>query len=234
MGTGFVFAASPFSGIQGATAAGLYTYPLNVYFTLTSSVVMTYCFSAIFGNYKVGIRESIVGILGGVAMIASVASYINNIGVCLLVGMISGFISGLWMRKIYPRINKERSYDQFGLIGVVLVNSFIGCLILAPVVFGVYKNRGLTPQELNIAITTNRSSIYYLTIFGITLGISILTGLLAGILCLIFRNPADDFNFTKLVSDDFGLYVVPERASEIRQEANPSAQNLHSKNPSNV
>ena len=49
MGTGFVFAASPFSGFQAATISGFYTYPLNVYFTLTTSVVMTYCFSALFG-----------------------------------------------------------------------------------------------------------------------------------------------------------------------------------------
>ena len=49
MGTGFVFAASPFSGIQAATIFGAYTFPLNVYFTLTSSIVVTYCSSALFG-----------------------------------------------------------------------------------------------------------------------------------------------------------------------------------------
>jgi hypothetical protein len=56
MGTGFVFAAAPFSGLQSATIAGTYEFPLNVYFALTASVITTYVFSAMFGDFKVGIR----------------------------------------------------------------------------------------------------------------------------------------------------------------------------------
>ena len=72
-------------------------------------------------------------------MIASVASYINNIGGCMAVGALAGFISGLWLRVIHPRINSEHRYDQFGLIGTVLVNAFIGCFAVAPIVFAAYK-----------------------------------------------------------------------------------------------
>ena len=105
MGTGFAFAAAPFSGLQSVTLSSTYEFPLNVYFALTGSVVSTYIFSALFGDFRVGIRESIVGVLGGVAMIASVASYINNIGGCLAIGVGAGFVSGLWLRVIHPKLN---------------------------------------------------------------------------------------------------------------------------------
>jgi len=146
MGTGFAFAAAPFSGFQAANTTGLYEFPLNVYFALTGSVVSTYIFSAIFGNFHVGIRESIVGVLGGVAMIASVASYINNIGGCFAIGIAAGFISGLWLRVIHPKVNTNNRSDQLGLIGPVLINSFIGCLVVSPLLFAAYKNQAITPN----------------------------------------------------------------------------------------
>lgn len=229
MGTGFVFAAAPFSGLQSVTLSGSYEFPLNVYFALTASVATTYAFSALFGDYKVGIRESLVGVLGGVAMIASVASYINNIGGCLALGAIAGFVSGFWLRVFHPKINADNRYDQLGLIGPVLINSVIGCLAVAPILFGIYKSEGIIPSELTTQVTTERSSIYYLAIFGISLGVAVVTGLLIGIISYFFRDPEDDFNFNKLVSDDFGLYSEDKNRKR-RNEQNPkeSAANLHS------
>ena len=154
MGTGFVFAAAPFSGLQSATVAGTYEFPLNVYFTLTTSVATTYAFSALFGENKVGIRESLVGVLGGIAMVASVASYINNIGGCMALGAIAGFVSGLWLRIFHPKVNAENRYDQLGMIGPVLINSVIGCFAVAPLLFGAYKSEGFIPNELTTRVTT--------------------------------------------------------------------------------
>ena len=79
-------------------------------------------------------------------MIASVASYINNIGACLAIGAAAGFVSGFWLRVIHPKINENHRYDHLGLIGTVLVNSVIGCGIVAPTVFGAYKNLGTRPN----------------------------------------------------------------------------------------
>ena len=146
MGTGFVFAAAPFSGLQFATTSGLYEFPLNVYFALTASVATTYAFSALFGDYRIGIRESLVGVLGGVAMIASVASYINNIGGCLALGALAGLVSGMWLRIFHPRINSDSRYDQLGLIGPVLINSILGSFAVAPILFMVYKSEGFIPS----------------------------------------------------------------------------------------
>jgi hypothetical protein len=139
IGTGFAFAAAPYTGSFAVNTVGLYSHPLNVYFALTASVIMTYASSAMFGGFKIGVRESLVGVLSGTVMIGAVASYINNIGGCIAVGAAAGFISGLWLRVVHPKINANSKIDQLGLIGPVLINGFIGSFFVAPIVFGAYK-----------------------------------------------------------------------------------------------
>jgi hypothetical protein len=56
IGTGFAFATFPFSGWNGVTTYGLYEQALNLYFSMTASVIMTYWSSAAFGGFKIGVR----------------------------------------------------------------------------------------------------------------------------------------------------------------------------------
>ena len=86
-----------------------------------------------------GVREALVGILGGVAMIGGVASKINNIGACIAVGALAGIVSGIWLRLINHKVNEHKTYDPLGLIGPILINAFIGCFVIAPLVFAAYK-----------------------------------------------------------------------------------------------
>ena len=120
------------------------------------------------------------------------------------------------------------------MIGPVLINSFVGCLIVAPLLFGAYKSIGIIPNELTKAVTNNRASVYYLAIFGITLGIAILTGLIIGVVAWLLRDPEDDFHYVKIVSHDFGLFNEPRRREDrVKEDYGPSAQHLHnSKTPS--
>ena len=74
---------------------------MNIYFALTASVISTYIFGAIFGKFKMGIRDSIVGVISGGVTIAVVASVINNIGACIAIGAFSGLISALYLRVIH-------------------------------------------------------------------------------------------------------------------------------------
>jgi hypothetical protein len=152
-----------------------------------------------------------VGVLGGAAILGAVASYINNIGACIAVGAFAGVISGFWLRVIYPRLNVNTSIDQLGLIGPIVLNAFFGAAFVGPIVFGAYKSEGILPNELNTLVTTQRSSTFYLSIFGITIALAILTGLIAGALIFCLRDPEDDHQFVKLVSNDYGLY------SELRE-----------------
>lgn len=59
IGTGFIFACFPFTGILYPNSANFYRMdegPLSIYFALTASVICTYISSAIFGGLKVGVR----------------------------------------------------------------------------------------------------------------------------------------------------------------------------------
>lgn len=61
IGTGFIFACFPFTGILFDSKASSNIYrrfsgPLNIYFSLTASVICTYISSLIFGGFKIGIR----------------------------------------------------------------------------------------------------------------------------------------------------------------------------------
>ena len=119
---------------------------MNIYFALTASVIMTYWSSAAFGGLKVGVRESLVGVLGGGVMIAVVSAYINNIGGCIAIGAFSGLVSGLWLRQGYPRMNANKPYDPLGLTGPILINAFLGAAGVGPILMGAYKSIGLLPN----------------------------------------------------------------------------------------
>lgn len=208
IGTGFVFACFPFTGIIFPSTAVTNTLrstegPLNIYFALTASVICTYISSAIFGKLKIGVRESLVGVLSGGVMIGVVGGTINNIGACIAIGAFAGFFSGFWLRIVYPRMNK---HDHMGIFGPILCCSIIGGLVVAPSLYKIYINRGTLPSTMTAVISTTRFISYQLAFIGIAAGTAICTGLLAGLLSLCFRNPKTDYKFTKLVSKDFGLY----------------------------
>ena len=205
IGTGFTFATFPFSGQIYATSSGAYERSMNIYFALSASVLFTYWASGLFAGFKVGVRESLVGVLGGGVLISVVAPYINNIGGCIAVGAFAGVVSGLWLRHGYPRMNQNRPYDPLGLTGPILINGFFGTFVVAPILFAAYKKNTLIPGELTLA-STERTSTFFLGIFGITLAIALGMGLIAGLICLATRSPVDDFLFRKLISQDSGLY----------------------------
>lgn len=105
IGTGFIFACFPFSGIFSPNSATTNIFritqgPMNIYFTLTASVISTYIFGAIFGKFKIGVRESIVGVISGGVTIAVVGGTISNIGACIAIGAFSGLISALYLGLI--------------------------------------------------------------------------------------------------------------------------------------
>ncbi len=61
IGTGFIFACFPFTGIIYPSSAASNIFrrnegPMNIYFALTASVICTYISSAIFGKLMIGVR----------------------------------------------------------------------------------------------------------------------------------------------------------------------------------
>lgn len=137
-------------------------------------------------------------------MIGVVGGTINNIGGCIAIGAFAGLLSGFWLRVVYPRMNSLRSHDHMGIFGPILLCSIIGGLVVSPSLYKIYYNEGTS--SLGAQITARQFIVYQLVYIGIAAGTAICTGILAGLICLCFRNPHTDFRFTKLVSKDFGLY----------------------------
>lgn len=225
IGTGFAFAASPFTSMVGLAGNTVPTFELalNCYFALTASVIFTYAFSAIFGNLKIGVRESLVGVLGGMAMISTVSAFINNIGAVITVGAFAGLVSGFWLRYVHPRINANKTIDHLGLIGPITINAFLGLGFVAPILYGAYKDIGITPAEITMTITNQRVSTYFLGVLGVTLLIAIGMGVITGLLVYLARDAGDDFHYGKLVSTDFGLYNEGAAAPQIEQPHNSAS-----------
>lgn len=143
VGTGFIFACFPFTGVLFNTESASNVLkrdegPLNIYFALTASVICTYLSGMIFGGFKIGVRESLVGVLSGGATIGVVAGNINNIGACIAIGAFSGLFSGFWLRVVHPRLNATKSIDHLGIFGPILICSIIGGLVLSPALYKSY------------------------------------------------------------------------------------------------
>lgn len=162
IGNGFVFAAFPFTGVifqpelTGSHVSILRNNfgPLNIYFSMTASVILTHATSAIFGRGKIGARETLLGTISGGITISVVADTIPNIGACIAVGAFSGFVSGLWMRVVYPRINRLHNVDHLGLYGCILINAVLGGFVLSPAYYNTQFISGRTPSNLSTGITT--------------------------------------------------------------------------------
>jgi hypothetical protein len=135
-----------------------------------------------------------------------VAGTINNIGACIAIGAFAGFVSGFWLRVIHPRLNLTRSVDHLGIFGPILICSVLGGLVLSPSLYQIYNNLGSNLTSLGAPVSDTALLNYQLVYIGIAAGTAIVTGLLSGLISLTLRTNHNDFQFTKMVSTDFGLY----------------------------
>lgn len=100
--------------------------------------------------------------------------------------------------------------DHLGILGPILINSVLGGLVLSPAMYQSYMNLGTLATGLGNQINDSALLSYQLAFIGIAAGTAIVTGLIAGLLSFPFRNSENDYDFTKLVSADFGLYKEEE------------------------
>jgi hypothetical protein len=142
----------------------------------------------------------LVGVLSGGVLVGSVAGTINNIGGCIILGIIAGAISGFWLKYVHPRINANHTYDHMGIIGPVTINAFLSIFMVAPILYGSYSKAEYIPSTFSAKIVNERSSTFELAVTGITLAIGLALGLVTGIICYLTRDPADDFNYAKVTS----------------------------------
>jgi uncharacterized transporter YbjL len=116
-----------------------------------------------------------------------VAGTINNIGACILIGAISGLISGFWLQVIHPRLNRNRAIDHLGIFGPILLCSVLGGLVLAPAMYKAFMSKGINTNALGAQVTDSAIMSYQLVNIGIAAAVAAFFGLIAGLLSYRFR-----------------------------------------------
>lgn len=214
MGTAFIFSTFPFTGIlypdlpsSPSSIKQTFRGPLNIYFAMTASVICTYASSLVFGKGKTGLRESVLGTVSGGFSIAAVAGVQPRIGACIAVGACSGLLSGFWLRKVHPLINKSCQLDSLGLFGPIFVNSLLGGVVVSPLTAFLLGENGtlIVPNGMS----TSTMALYSLSYAGIAVGSGVLSGLLASLFAFFCWRREDNFQNCKMLSEDFGLYFKP-------------------------
>jgi ammonia channel protein AmtB len=121
-------------------------------------------------------------------MIGSVAGTINNIGACILIGAVSGFISGFYLQVIHPRLNFKKAYDHLGIFGPILICSIIGGLVVSPAMYKTFMSKGVNTNALGSQITDSNLMLYQLIYIGVTAMVAAGSGMLAGLLAYRSRD----------------------------------------------
>ena len=116
-------------------------------------------------------------------------------------------MAALWTQVFHPMINRKKIEDAISLIGGVLLPSFFGGVVVAPVLYAIYYDT----QRVTLTGTFNtRDYVRYQYIFYfITVGAAIVCGILAGLFSLCTRRLKNDFTIKKMFSPDYGLCNDP-------------------------
>ena len=113
----------------------------------------------------------------------AVAPIIYNIGIILMIGSVTGFLCGIYMRLAHVKINKNNVKDVLGLFGPFAISSILGSLVVAPSVISVYYNKGVN-FPLTIESVPKDLAGYQLIYVGLSAGIGLVCGLLTVLLSI--------------------------------------------------
>jgi fructose-specific phosphotransferase system IIC component len=102
---------------------------------------------------------------------------------------VAGLISAVYFRLIYKRVNDHLHFDSYGIMNILII-SFVGTFVLAPIILITYYNRDwiLTTLEVSnfdyIGKPLVSASIvgWILAYVGISMGIAIVSGTLSALL----------------------------------------------------
>lgn len=109
-----------------------------ILFSLITSILGNAIVCIFLNGGKILYNSIAIGVLSGGIISGALAGEMENIGAACILGLISGIISGAFMSKVHPIINKKAIVDEQGLIGPVLVNAFVGTFIVPPSILDQY------------------------------------------------------------------------------------------------
>ena len=111
----------------------------------------------------------------------SAAPVINNIGILIMIGSVTGFFSGIYMRTIHVRVNRNNVKDVVGLFGPFLIAAFLGSIVVVPAAIATYHNRGIGfPFDPSLSVPANLAG-YQLIYAGLSAAIGLGGGLFASL-----------------------------------------------------
>jgi len=112
-------------------------------------------------------------------MFGPVASFANNIGISIAVGIGSGLISVIYRSRILPSLNKRHIYDSLGLFGPILMVSILGTIVVAPIVIFCNYYYELVPNGFDgVKIDNSGVAGWVLIYAGISAGIGLISGMI--------------------------------------------------------
>jgi hypothetical protein len=161
------------------------------------------------GRGKVGVKEALVGTISGGVIMGDAAPLLPNIGIPIIIGGIGGLLSGLYMRLLHPRINRNNVIDVLGLFGPFLISAFLGAFVFTPSIIIWFTKQ----HRLGLSVIGDYPATlagWQLTYVGISAAIGFGSGLLGGVLCLFDR---DNFGLaadSRIFENDFGLSLSKE------------------------
>jgi hypothetical protein len=125
----------------------------------------------------------------------------------LTVGVFGGFVAALWTQIFHPMINRKKIEDAVSLVGGVLIPSFFGGIVVAPILYAIYYD---TARVTLTGVFSTRDYVRYQYVFYfITVGSAAVCAVLAGLFSFCSRNLENDFTIRKMFSPDYGLCNNP-------------------------
>ena len=189
---------------------------LNIMLSLSGSIVGVFVGSYVLGKGKIGIRDVLMGSMSGGVMIASVAHILDNIGIIIMLGIISGFLSGLYIQKIHPKINRYEVYDSLGLSGPILINAMLGSFVVGPAVL----NAGTFTKDIMDIEGVSSEMVKFQLVYGtISLSLGLVCGFVGGLVCVCDEDKFSLFANSRYFRRYYSLYHhVPKLSTEPSQK----------------
>lgn len=181
----------------------------SILFGIIGSIIGTFVGSAAVGRGRVGYKEVLTGTIAGGIVMGAAAPLVYNIGILLMIGGVTGLLSGIYMRVIHVKINKNNVKDVLGLFGPFCIASILGSLVVVPAVLAVYYNRGITFPFTNTTIPLHLIG-YQLIYVGISAGIGLVGGLFVSLTNLCDKDYFALASNSRMFLNEFGLYDLGE------------------------
>ena len=144
IGSLFIFGSfiCSFTGvIEGLNAFRFNSGSLMMAFGIVAGVIGSFVGSIFTGKGYFSPRIFSVGLISGGIMTGILAGEYNNIGFASFLGFIGGLISAVFNNVVRPKINKKAIIDSQGILGSIVVVSFIGAFVVAPSMLNQFYRR---------------------------------------------------------------------------------------------